>query len=92
MDITDDSTTGKIYRVAKTDDEGNVVEAEGVTTTTKIVTNGTGQITVQGLDSMLYAITETASPKGYNWLEKPVMMAIAAGVIVIKRRRDGDAE
>lgn len=69
---------GKVYRVAKTDDEGNVVEAEGVTTTTKIVTDATGQITIQGLDSMLYSITETASPEGYNRLEKPVMMAIGS--------------
>lgn len=70
VDITpENSTSGKVYRVAKPDETG---------TTNKIVTDATGKITVQGLDSMLYAIKEIKAPTGYNLLEKPVMMAVGS--------------
>lgn len=70
VDITpENSTSGKVYRVAKLGETG---------TTNKIVTDATGKITVQGLDSMLYAIKEIKAPTGYNLLEKPVMMAVGS--------------
>lgn len=65
---------GNVYRVATPEE---IVDA-GVTKTTKIVTDDSGQITIEGLDSMLYSIKETAAPKGYIKLEKSEMMAIGS--------------
>lgn len=75
VDITPaGSTTGKVYRVATPEE----IADAGVTTTTTIVTDESGQITIEGLDSMLYSITEKTAPKGYIKLTKPEMMAIGS--------------
>lgn len=65
---------GNVYRVATPEE----IADAGVTTTTTIVTDASGQITIEGLDSMLYSITEKTAPKGYIKLTKPEMMAIGS--------------
>lgn len=60
--------TSTTYRVAKTD--------ETATAITEITTDTSGKFTIQGLDSDTYYLTETAAPKGYNKLNKPIKITI----------------
>lgn len=78
---TDGYKDGKVYRVATPEeikDNSAEVNGEAKALTEKIVTDTSGQITIQGLDSNLYAIKEIKAPAGYNMLTKSVMMAIGS--------------
>ncbi len=85
VDLTPDNEDyegSKIYRVATpaeiAADAGKDEDDATRVTTTKVVTNRSGLITILGLDTKLYSITETAAPRGYNQLADPVMIAIGS--------------
>ena len=61
------STVTNTYRVDP-DAEGSVTE---------ITTDDTGRLTIEGLDSDTYYLTETNAPAGYNRLPAPVKVEIA---------------
>lgn len=50
--------------------------ADGVATTTEIVTPESGKFWIQGLDSTTYYLTETEAKAGYNKLDKPVTIVM----------------
>ena len=59
--------SGNTYRVAKADD---------LVTQTYFTTNGTGNITIQGLEAGTYYLHEVDAPDGYNKLTEPVKVEI----------------
>lgn len=72
---------GKVYRVATPEEikaGSAMVDEKAKDLTDVIVTNKSGQITIQGLDSRLYSITETEAPKGYVKLTNSEMIAIGS--------------
>lgn len=56
-----------VYRVATADD----------TNTVTVTTDTTGKLTIEGLDSDTYYLTETEAPTGYNKLAGPITIVIA---------------
>ena len=69
VSVSQDDTTGDIYRVAKEN------ETTGTTKTT-VTTTASGKFTIQGLDADTYYLTETQQPAGYNKLKDPVQVVI----------------
>ena len=61
------NVAGSTYRVAKADD---------LVTQTYFTTNGTGNITIQGLEAGTYYLHEVDAPDGYNKLTEPVKVEI----------------
>lgn len=59
--------SGNTYRVAKEDEEG---------AKTYFTTNGTGNITINGLEAGTYYLHEVDAPDGYNKLTEPVKVEI----------------
>ena len=68
--VSEDDTTGDIYRVAKEN------EATGTIKTTEITTTKSGKFTIKGLDADTYYLTETQQPDGYNKLSAPITVVI----------------
>lgn len=71
VSVSEDDTTGDIYRVAKEN------EATGTTKITEITTTKSGKFTIKGLDADTYYLTETKQPDGYNKLSAPITVVIA---------------
>lgn len=61
----------KVYRLAMAGDEN---------TTTKVVSDTNGKITIKGLDSDMYVVYEDKAPSGYSELNKPVFVTIGSQV------------
>lgn len=57
-----------VYRVATKDDANTITE---------ITTDATGAFTIQGLDSDIYYLTETAAPAGYNVLKSAIEVKVS---------------
>ena len=70
VSVSENDTTGDIYRVAKEN------EATGTTKITEITTTTSGKFTIKGLDADTYYLTETKQPAGYNKLKDPVKVVI----------------
>ena len=70
VSVSQDDTTGDIYRVAKEN------EATGTAKITKITTTKSGKFTIKGLDADTYYLTETQQPAGYNKLSAPITVVI----------------
>lgn len=70
VSVSQDDTTGDIYRVAKEN------EAAGITKITEITTTDSGKFTIKGLDADTYYLTETQQPAGYNKLSAPIKVVI----------------
>ena len=68
--VSQDDTTGDIYRVAKKN------EATGTAKITEITTTKSGKFTIKGLDADTYYLTETQQPAGYNKLSAPITVVI----------------
>ena len=68
VSVSEDDTTGDIYRVAKTGETGTV---------TAVTTKASGKFTIKGLDADTYYLTETKQPDGYNKLSAPIKVVIA---------------
>ena len=68
--VSQDDTTGDIYRVAKEN------EATGTAKITEITTTKSGKFTIKGLDADTYYLTETQQPAGYNKLSAPITVVI----------------
>lgn len=71
VSVSEDDTTGDIYRVAKEN------EATGTKKKTEITTTESGKFTIKGLDADTYYLTETKQPDGYNKLSAPITVVIA---------------
>ena len=71
VSVSENTTTGDIYRVAKEN------EAEGTTKITAVTTTASGKFTIKGLDADTYYLTETKQPDGYNKLSAPIKVVIA---------------
>lgn len=69
--VSQDDTTGDIYRVAKEN------EATGTARITEITTTKSGKFTIKGLDADTYYLTETQQPAGYNKLSASIKVVIA---------------
>ena len=70
VSVSQDDTTGDIYRVAKEN------EAAGITKITEITTTDSGKFTIKGLAADTYYLTETQQPAGYNKLSAPITVVI----------------
>ena len=59
---------------------GAITWSKNVSDATTLVTDGNGQIKVNGLAAGTYYLKETKAPDGYNQLENPVEMVIGAAI------------
>lgn len=71
VNVSQNDTTGDIYRVAKEN------ETTETTTITEITTTKSGKFTIKGLDADTYYLTETKQPAGYNKLKNPIKVVIS---------------
>ena len=85
VNVSENDTTGDIYRVAKEN------EATGTAKITEITTTKSGKFTIKGLDADTYYLTETKQPDGYNKLKDPIKVKISDSgqVSILKSASDG---
>ena len=85
VSVSENTTTGDIYRVAKEN------EAEGTTKITAVTTTASGKFTIKGLDADTYYLTETQQPAGYNKLSAPIKIKIGddGKVSILKSAANG---
>lgn len=57
------------------------VAADADLTAYAVTTDGNGAISIEGLDSETYYLVEVEAPAGYNLLEEPFEIAVAAGTV-----------